>query len=103
MQQPFTILQTSTTTNKREKKTIQNYEKAIEIDPEHFDAWYNIGVVHHENGDLEKALECFERSAQIKPELEDARAHCVALRSYLEKKQAKEENTVPVEDPPATF
>ena len=44
------------------------FEKAIELDPESFDAWYFFGRSKVHEGDLQRALALFERAAQIRPE-----------------------------------
>jgi len=54
---------------------VQNYaeaesefEKAIELDPESFDAWYFYGRDKVHEGDLEHAVKSFERASQVRPE-----------------------------------
>lgn len=42
--------------------------KAVEIDPESYDAWYFFGRSKVHEGDLERALDLFERAAQLRPE-----------------------------------
>jgi adenylate cyclase len=42
--------------------------KAIEIDPESYDAWYFFGRSKVHEGDLERALHLFERAAQVRPD-----------------------------------
>jgi TolB-like protein/Flp pilus assembly protein TadD len=44
------------------------FEKAIELDPEHFDAWYFFGRSKVHEGDIERALGLFERAARVRPE-----------------------------------
>ena len=44
------------------------FARAIEIDPENFDAWYFFGRSKVHEGDLERALGLFERAAQVRPE-----------------------------------
>jgi len=54
---------------------IQNYvdaetefEKAIELDPESFNAWYFYARNKVHEGDLERALKLLQRAAQVRPE-----------------------------------
>ena len=54
---------------------IQNYadaeaefEKAIELDPASFDAWYFFARSKVHDGDLERALKLLQRAAQVRPE-----------------------------------
>jgi adenylate cyclase len=44
------------------------FEKAIELDPENFDAWYFFARDKVHEGDLERAVRLFERAAQVRPE-----------------------------------
>jgi TolB-like protein/Flp pilus assembly protein TadD len=44
------------------------FEKAIELDPESFDAWYFYGRDKVHEGDLKRALKLFDRAAQVRPE-----------------------------------
>ena len=44
------------------------FETAIELDPESYDAWYFFGRSKVHEGDIERALELFDRSSQARPE-----------------------------------
>ena len=44
------------------------FEKAIELDPESFDAWYFFARDKVHEGDLERALKLFDRASQVRPE-----------------------------------
>jgi TolB-like protein/Flp pilus assembly protein TadD len=44
------------------------FENATGIDPESYDSWYFYGRSKVHEGDLEHALRCFERAAQVRPE-----------------------------------
>ncbi len=44
------------------------FEKAIELDPENYDAWYFFGRSKVHEGDLERALKLFDRASQVRPE-----------------------------------
>jgi adenylate cyclase len=44
------------------------FEKAIELDPASFDAWYFFARDKVHEGDLERAVKLFERAAQVRPE-----------------------------------
>ena len=43
------------------------FEKAIEIDPKNYEAWYFFGRTKVHEGDLERALSLFERAAKVRP------------------------------------
>ena len=49
-------------------KAAAEFEKAIELDPESFDAWYFFGRTKVHEGDLERALKLLQRAAQVRPE-----------------------------------
>ena len=47
---------------------IKQYEKAVEIDSNYSEAHSNLGITLQELGELEKALESFEKAFSLKPE-----------------------------------
>jgi tetratricopeptide (TPR) repeat protein len=49
-------------------KAIQQYSMALSINPSNAEAHHNIGVIYHENGQLEKAIEHYQKALQIKPD-----------------------------------
>ena len=53
-------------------KAIKHFDKAIEIDPQCFDAWFNKGVALINKGDDPGALECFQKATLIKPDQGEA-------------------------------
>jgi hypothetical protein len=55
-----------------EKSAIRNYNEAIKIRPEYFDARFALGKIFLKNGDFLQAREMLERAAQIKPYRIDA-------------------------------
>ncbi len=44
------------------------FEKAIEIDPKNYEAWYFFGRTKVHEGDLERAIRLFERASKVRPE-----------------------------------
>jgi len=44
------------------------FEKAIELDPNSYDAWYFFARAKVHEGDLERALKLFDRAAKVRPE-----------------------------------
>lgn len=44
------------------------FEKAIELDPQNYDAWYFFGRDKVHEGDLERAVKLFERASRVRPE-----------------------------------
>lgn len=74
-------------------EAIQAYQQAVATDPEHADAWCNLGTVFYNQERRARARECFERTLQLEPEhleghlnmaalLEEARQPAAALRHY---------------------
>ena len=54
--------------NQNYKKTQAEFEKAIELDPKNFRAWYFFGRAKVHEGDLKRALKLFERASRVCPE-----------------------------------
>ena len=50
------------------KKADIEFEKAIELDPKNYEAWYFYGRTKVHEGDLERALKLFERASKVRPE-----------------------------------
>jgi TolB-like protein/Flp pilus assembly protein TadD len=46
----------------------KEFEVAIELDPENFDAWYFFGRSKVHEGDVKRAVKLFERASQVRPE-----------------------------------
>jgi TolB-like protein/thioredoxin-like negative regulator of GroEL len=44
------------------------FEKAIELDPKNYDAWYFYGRNKVHEGEIERALKLFERASKVRPE-----------------------------------
>jgi adenylate cyclase len=54
--------------NQNYKKAESEFEKAIELDPKNFRAWYFFGRAKVHEGDLERALRLFDRASMVRPE-----------------------------------
>lgn len=50
------------------EKSIEYYNKSLEIDPANFEAWVNLGVAYRKTGDRDKAMECYEKALEYDPE-----------------------------------
>ena len=46
-------------------RRLQDYDKAIEINPEYADAYYNRGVTYAELGNQRQAIEDLQRAAKL--------------------------------------
>ncbi len=49
-------------------KAEDEFEKAIELDPKNFRAWYFYGRAKVQEGDLPRALKLFERASRVRPD-----------------------------------
>jgi len=67
--------------DKKLNRAFQEFQKSVELDGEHEDAHYALGVVYMELGELKKAFEEFKRVLEINPESRKARK---ALKIILE-------------------
>jgi adenylate cyclase len=54
--------------NQDYKKADAEFEKAIELDPKNYEAWYFFGRTKVHEGDLQRALKLFERASRVRPE-----------------------------------
>ena len=54
--------------NQNYKKAEIEFEKAIELDPKNFRAWYFFGRAKVQEGNLERALKLFDRASMVRPE-----------------------------------
>jgi tetratricopeptide (TPR) repeat protein len=49
------------------REAIECYDKALEIDPTHFNSWFDKGCVLKFLGDYQKAVECYDMALKINP------------------------------------
>jgi TolB-like protein/Flp pilus assembly protein TadD len=54
--------------NQDYKKADDEFEKAIELDPKNYEAWYFYGRTKVHEGELERALKLFHRASRVRPE-----------------------------------
>ena len=58
------------------------YTKAIELNPNHFKAYNNLGNVLQENGKTEKAIEAYKKTLSINPNYVEAYNKLFYLYKY---------------------
>ncbi|MEW5892660.1 MAG: tetratricopeptide repeat protein [Pseudomonadota bacterium] len=58
--------------NKRWPAAAQWFERALALEPDHADTWFNLGYVQHQAGHAEAALEAFGKAVAGNPKLDRA-------------------------------
>lgn len=51
------------------QKAVEEFRKAIEINPNYADAWHNLGNTYQQMGQLDLAMENYQKAANINPQL----------------------------------
>lgn len=54
------------------EKAIDEFKKAIELDPNYAEAYYQLGVIYGNSDDLQQAFSLLNKAIEIKPDLADA-------------------------------
>ena len=74
----------------RYEEALQAIDKALELNPDYSDAWYNKGVALRKLGRYEEALQAIDKALKLKPDDFDAWYNkCVALRKLGRYKEAQ--------------
>jgi tetratricopeptide (TPR) repeat protein len=68
------------------KESLVYLDKAIEINPQFSEAWYNKGVVLDELGRFEEALEAYEKAIKINPQFSEAWNNRACVYSLMKNK-----------------
>jgi tetratricopeptide (TPR) repeat protein len=70
----------------------QEYEKALDLNPNYPDIHNLMGLANSASGNLDEALECFRRALEVNPAYADARLHmAVTLRELGKDAEAARE------------
>ena len=70
--------------NNHESKTaLAAYQKARELNPENLQAWFNGGMIQHEEGMLHPAMVCYEKAIELDPEQSKIWCNLGALQFQL--------------------
>ncbi len=56
----------------RVEEAIANFRRAVEADPNHFQAFFDLGFVLHQRGELDEAISAYRAALRLDPEHEDA-------------------------------
>jgi len=67
-------------------KAAEQYEKALEIDPQYVDAMTNLGGAYYSLGQLDKAIEQYTKAIEIAPSDADIRSNLAA--AHVQKHQS---------------
>ncbi len=71
----------------RDEEALECFNKAIEIDSNHYEAWFNKGFLLLQLGNYKEAAECFNKAIEIYPNELFAWYYKEAALSYLNKKE----------------
>jgi tetratricopeptide (TPR) repeat protein len=63
----------------------EEYEKALELEPDNVDVMSNLGVTYYRLGELDKAIEIYTKAIAIAPE--DADIHSNLAAAYVQKQE----------------
>lgn len=64
-------------------KAIESYEHAVKIDPNNYDAQFNLGLAYHAFGDYRRAGKCYCKSINLQPMNYDAHYNLAVLLKRL--------------------
>ena len=54
------------------EKAIENYQKALQLNPHHTDAYNNMGMALYDQGRFDEAVESYQKAVEIEPNFADA-------------------------------
>lgn len=63
------------------ERAIENYRRAVELDPNYFDAWHALGMAYLRAGKIAEAIEAGRRAVELNPN--DMLAHTSLSMYYL--------------------
>src|SRR4029077_12763789 len=66
-----------------EKMAIADFEKAIEINPNYFDGYENIGLIWYDKGEFQKAIDWYSKSIKVNPASANAFAKRGSSYTYI--------------------
>jgi len=69
--------------NHESKRAMLSYQRARELNPDNLQAWFNGGMIQHEEGMLHPALQCYLRAIELDPEQSKIWCNLGALQFQL--------------------
>ena len=69
--------------NHESKRAMVAYQRARELNPENLQAWFNGGMIQHEEGMLHPALQCYLKATELDPEQSKIWCNLGALQFQL--------------------
>ena len=69
--------------NHENKRAMLAYQRARELNPKNLQAWFNGGMIQHEEGMLHPALQCYRRAIELDPEQSKIWCNLGALQFQL--------------------
>ncbi len=79
--------------NKKEE-ALQSFKKALELNPDNYEAWNNIGVLMWSVNKLEDAYKYFKKALDIKPDYKEARTNIDEMRESIKSVKGYARNKV---------
>lgn len=62
---------------------VSYFQRALDLQPENYQAWHNLGNAYLRIQDVDKAASCFERALKINPEFEASRSTLSMIRKGI--------------------
>jgi tetratricopeptide (TPR) repeat protein len=59
--------------DERYARAADHFRMVVQLNPRHADAWHRLGRVYGDLGQYDQAIECFEKTLQLQPDLADAK------------------------------
>jgi tetratricopeptide (TPR) repeat protein len=67
--------------DEQQHKALDAFNRAISLDPYAHNVEYNIGLIHRDRGEVDLAIQAFERALRVNPNDHDARRLIEKLRA----------------------
>jgi tetratricopeptide (TPR) repeat protein len=81
-----------------QRKAIEAFERAIEINPIAPSVHYNLALIHRDRGEVEQAMLCFRQAIQANPNDQDARRALSRLESQQDEAEGGGAASEPARD-----